>query len=257
MLKIRKKPRLSTEETVGNGAVNGTNYGSISETNDINTEDFSYVEFSGKDGRTCPTCNGTGRIAKEQEDELVALIPYNDRRLKPSRTKFYVLLAVVICLLLCGLVLFFLLPRAVTITEGQIVNYNVTLHKKDSSAVIVLTNQFIVSNTNFFDVQISHIDVEAFFDQVSVGTGHLKSPPLVLSARQEQFPVDIEVILRFNPDNQLDFIVDLCTNPKRKVHDIVIKLQATQTTSYLQHSEQDSLQTYKYIDCSVNNLEKV
>nr|CAB3267026.1 transmembrane protein 106B [Phallusia mammillata] len=79
--------------------------------------------------------------------------------------KFYVLLAVVICLLLCGLVLFFLLQRTVTITEGQIVNYNVPLHKKDSSGVIVLTNLFIVSNTKFFKVQISHVDVEAFFDQ--------------------------------------------------------------------------------------------
>ena len=27
-------------------------------------DEFGYVEFNGKGGRTCPTCKGTGRIAK-------------------------------------------------------------------------------------------------------------------------------------------------------------------------------------------------
>ncbi|KAK2522313.1 Tmem106a [Columba livia] len=35
----------------------------------------------------CPTCQGTGRIPREQERQLVALIPYGDQRLKPRRTK--------------------------------------------------------------------------------------------------------------------------------------------------------------------------
>lgn len=41
---------------------------------------------SGSVQAVCPTCHGTGRIPKGQEDELVALIPYNDKRLKPRRT---------------------------------------------------------------------------------------------------------------------------------------------------------------------------
>uniref|UniRef100_A0A3Q4MYQ0 Transmembrane protein 106 N-terminal domain-containing protein n=2 Tax=Neolamprologus brichardi TaxID=32507 RepID=A0A3Q4MYQ0_NEOBR len=47
---------------------------------------FPYVEFTGRDSVTCPTCQGTGRIPSEQVNELVALIPYNDQRLQPQRT---------------------------------------------------------------------------------------------------------------------------------------------------------------------------
>ncbi|MRB67742.1 DUF1356 domain-containing protein, partial [Bacillus thuringiensis] len=41
----------------------------------------------------------------------VALIPLNDERLKRSRTKLYVILAVGICLVIGGLLLFFLYPQ--------------------------------------------------------------------------------------------------------------------------------------------------
>lgn len=71
---------------------------------------FPYVEFTGRDSVTCPTCQGTGRIPRGkhfsnnfvvdmvqfrscnklfnvgQENQLVALIPYSDQRLKPRRT---------------------------------------------------------------------------------------------------------------------------------------------------------------------------
>ncbi|XP_078486570.1 transmembrane protein 106B isoform X1 [Ciona intestinalis] len=234
--------------------INSSSYGTFYPDNEpTGSDEFAYVEFSGKDGRTCPTCKGTGRIAKEQEDELVALIPYNDQRLKPRRTKCYVVLAIIICLIACGLTLFFLLPRAVTIKEDGIVNFTVCLNTNMSSTVITVKNRFNITNSNYFKVEISKVNVEAFFDQVSVGTGKMKVSPLYVSARTTA-PLVVEVVTRFNKENQLEFMCKLCTNPKRKVHDIVIKLQATLTTSYLQHSEQNSLATYKYIDCSANNI---
>jgi hypothetical protein len=36
-------------------------------------------------GAQCPTCRGTGRLPRGQNEELVALIPYSDKRLKPRR----------------------------------------------------------------------------------------------------------------------------------------------------------------------------
>ncbi|XP_008939818.1 PREDICTED: transmembrane protein 106C-like [Merops nubicus] len=47
---------------------------------------FPYVEFTGQDSITCPTCQGTGCVPTEQVNELVALIPYSDQRLRPQRT---------------------------------------------------------------------------------------------------------------------------------------------------------------------------
>lgn len=34
----------------------------------------------------CPSCSGSGRIPKELEGQLVAIIPVNDKRLRPRRT---------------------------------------------------------------------------------------------------------------------------------------------------------------------------
>ncbi|PNJ67649.1 TMEM106C isoform 18, partial [Pongo abelii] len=47
---------------------------------------FPYVEFTGRDSITCLTCQGTGYIPTEQVNELVALIPHSDQRLRPQRT---------------------------------------------------------------------------------------------------------------------------------------------------------------------------
>lgn len=213
------------------------------------TSDFGYEEFSGKDGKTCPTCKGTGRISKHQEEELVALIPYHDSRLKPRRTKLYVALAILCCLVVMGLVLFFILPRSVELQEGRVTNYTVKIDKNQSSTVIVINNQFNITNTNFFHVEVTKIVVETFFDQVQVGQGALKPAPIMVPPRTENFLVNVTVKMEFNSGNQLDFMSDLCTNEKRRVHDIVIKIQATQTSKYLQHTEQNMLSTYRYIDC--------
>lgn len=214
------------------------------------TRDFGYVEFDGSDGKTCPTCQGTGRISRRQEDELVALIPYHDKRLKPRRTTMYVTLAIIVCLIICGLVLFFILPRSVKITEGKITNYTVNINTNLSSTIIVVVNQFNITNTNFFHVEVTKIAVEAFFDQVQVGTGKLKNAPVAVPPRMSDFPVNITIKMKFDKSNQLDFMSSLCTNDKRRVHDIVIKFQATQTSKYLSHTEQDTITSYKYIDCS-------
>ena len=72
-------------------------------------ESCSYEEFGGDhDYVNCPTCQGqsnhkytcrlvyikdnvgTGRVPRTQQQELVALIPYDDERLKPKRTALWV-----------------------------------------------------------------------------------------------------------------------------------------------------------------------
>uniref|UniRef100_A0A4X1UD61 Transmembrane protein 106 N-terminal domain-containing protein n=1 Tax=Sus scrofa TaxID=9823 RepID=A0A4X1UD61_PIG len=38
---------------------------------------FLHVEFTGRDSVICPTCQGTGRIPRAQENQLISLIPYS------------------------------------------------------------------------------------------------------------------------------------------------------------------------------------
>ncbi|NXH14750.1 T106C protein, partial [Bucco capensis] len=100
---------------------------------------FPYVEFTGQDSITCPTCQGTGSIPTEQVNELVALIPYSDQRLRPQRTKLYVLLSVLLCLLISGLVLFFLFPHSVLVEDDGIKVVQVWFDHKNSVVVLAIT----------------------------------------------------------------------------------------------------------------------
>ncbi|KAE8626826.1 hypothetical protein XENTR_v10006772 [Xenopus tropicalis] len=103
---------------------------------------FPYVEFTGRDSITCPSCQGTGCIPTEQVNELVALIPYSDQRLQPQRTKLYVLLSVILCLLICGLVVFFLFPRTVLIEDGGIKMVKVWFDTENKVVILGMTVRF-------------------------------------------------------------------------------------------------------------------
>merc|ERR1739848_218509 len=49
-----------------------------------------------KNSVTCRTCSGLGRVPKERTNELLVLVPYNDERLQPKRTKCIVTTSVII-----------------------------------------------------------------------------------------------------------------------------------------------------------------
>uniref|UniRef100_A0A915HZ63 Transmembrane protein 106A n=1 Tax=Romanomermis culicivorax TaxID=13658 RepID=A0A915HZ63_ROMCU len=99
-----------------------------------------YEELLG--GVPCPSCNGTGRIPNEFEKQLVALIPLTDNRLKPRRTFIWVIVAVTSSLLLCGLALFFIVPRSLSLStdEPAITNIKVLSYLEDSRLVISFWN---------------------------------------------------------------------------------------------------------------------
>ncbi|XP_015255629.1 PREDICTED: transmembrane protein 106B-like [Cyprinodon variegatus] len=78
-----KQTPLINEDTLSSPVEDGqTEAGRVSD-----VSQFPYVEFTGRDSVTCATCQGTGRIPRGQENQLVALIPYSDQRLRPRRTR--------------------------------------------------------------------------------------------------------------------------------------------------------------------------
>uniref|UniRef100_A0A673U5X8 Transmembrane protein 106C n=1 Tax=Suricata suricatta TaxID=37032 RepID=A0A673U5X8_SURSU len=118
---------------------------------------FPYVEFTGRDSITCLTCQGTGYIPTEQVNELVALIPHSDQRLRPQRTKQYVLLSVLLCLLASGLVVFFLFPHSVLVDEDGIKVVKVTFNKQDSLVTLAITATLKIRNSNFYSVAVTSL----------------------------------------------------------------------------------------------------
>ncbi|KFP54486.1 Transmembrane protein 106C, partial [Cathartes aura] len=209
---------------------------------------FPYVEFTGQDSITCPTCQGTGCIPTEQVNELVALIPYSDQRLRPQRTKLYVLLSVLLCLLISGLVVFFLFPHSVLVDDDGIKVVQVWFDKKNSVVVLAITATLRIRNSNFYSVTVTSLTSQVQYMNTVVGTQQITN----VSSIQ---PLSDKLVFIFHcalhyKRHQITFF---CTFPKVKVHNIVIFMRTSVKLSYIGHVTQSALETYHYVDCSTNS----
>jgi len=216
-------------------------------------DNFEYEEFTGgRNGRTCPTCHGSGRISKDHESDAVALIPYTDDRLNPSKTKQYVLLAVVVCFILSGLCLFFVLPRSTSISDTRITNTSILITEDESTAFINVTHKFKVTNYNYFSVKVINISVEATFDykKILVGKGYLPAQ-INISPLSNQI-VSIIVPTVMSMENNLGFVAFYC---KEFGYKFSLLLDVLMESTYLNHKEENSLESYVYIDCGTRNFQ--
>ncbi|XP_056278992.1 transmembrane protein 106C-like isoform X1 [Pseudoliparis swirei] len=209
---------------------------------------FPYVEFTGRDSITCPTCQGTGRIPSGQVNELVALIPYSDQRLRPQRTKLYVVLSVVLCLLASSLVAFFLFPRSVVVVDDGIHSVTVRINPSNMNVLMNMTSTLNLSNPNFFSVLVQSVSCQVLYMKTVIGTQQLDRVTTILPLSQSQvnFTVSVEI------GSSAPYVYAFCTMPSIKVHNIVVCMQTTVKTSSMVRSSQNSLEAYRYIDCGSN-----
>ncbi|KAF3696539.1 Transmembrane protein 106C [Channa argus] len=210
--------------------------------------EFPYVEFTGKDSITCPTCQGTGRIPSDQVNELVALIPYNDQRLQPQRTKLYVGLSVVLCLLVSSFVAFFLFPRPVVVVDGGIRTVTVRFDDVNLNVLMNMTSTLNISNPNFFSVLVQSVSCQVLYMKTVIGTQQLNNVTTILplSESQVNYTVSVEI------GSSAPYVYAFCTMPSIKVHNIVILMQTSVKTSYMVRTSQNSLEAFRYIDCGSN-----
>lgn len=137
-------------------------------------EDYDYRRGMNKQDndsltQTCPTCGGSGKLTKEQEHDLVALIPVRDRRLKPRRTVLYLVVAVFICLTVSILVGVFLFPRNISIHLASALPVNVNMPKSNKTDPFILINSTIsINNSNFFEAVIDGFSIEVNWESYVV-----------------------------------------------------------------------------------------
>ncbi|XP_064329123.1 transmembrane protein 106A [Phalacrocorax carbo] len=217
-----------------------TNYASI---NDSAT---SCVGIARRSYVNCPTCQGTGRIPREQEKQLVALIPYGDQRLKPRRTTLYVCLAVTICLLTTSLSIFFLFPRSITVLPAGLNASSIGFNATTTSIYLNVTNVLNITNYNFYLVTVVQLDVEVLHQSLVVGKTTMKTL-LHLSPLQSS-QIYYLVASRIFDDNTYN----ICTWTEVKVHNVLLHIQGTLTCTYLCRSEQLAFEDYQYVDCRGN-----
>ncbi|KAL7864478.1 hypothetical protein AOLI_G00158980, partial [Acnodon oligacanthus] len=210
---------------------------------------FPYVEFTGRDSITCPTCKGSGRIPSGQVNELVALIPYSDQRLQPQRTKQYVGLSVIVCLLVSCLVAFFMFPRPVLVEDGGIRSVIVVFDQEKSRVLINMTSSLNFHNTNFFTVVVDSVYGQVLYMKTVIGTEQLDNIITIqpLSQKQMNFTVTMEI------SGSLSYVYAFCTMASIKVHNIVVFMQTSVKTSYMMRHAQNTLEAYRYIDCGANS----
>uniref|UniRef100_A0A4W6D2E7 Transmembrane protein 106A n=1 Tax=Lates calcarifer TaxID=8187 RepID=A0A4W6D2E7_LATCA len=191
----------------------------------------------------CPTCQGTGRIPRGQENKLVAVIPCTDQRLRPRHTKLYVAVSVGVCLLASTLVLFFLFPRSVLLSPVAVQSSFV--YFTENKVQINITNVLNITNHNFVAVQAYNLTVQALnFDSV-VGTASIKNVTFVK-------PLSVETV-RCPNLTQTAGTINYCKKVSLPVHILYLHLQMSMAVYYLAHYEQLSLETYEYIDCGANS----
>lgn len=210
---------------------------------------FPYVEFTGRDSITCPTCQGTGRIPSGQVNELVALIPYSDQRLQPQRTKQYVVLSAVLCLLASSLVAFFLFPRSVVVEDDGIRSVMVQFDNRNMRVLMNMTSSLNFSNPNFFSVLVESVSCQVLYMKTVIGTQQLDNVLTIqpLGQRQVNFTVSVEI------SGSASYVYAFCTMASIKVHNIVVFMQTSVKTSYMVRTAQNTLEAYRYIDCGSNS----
>ncbi|KAF1547366.1 hypothetical protein FQV20_0016944, partial [Eudyptula albosignata] len=185
----------------------------------------------------------------EQVNELVALIPYSDQRLRPQRTKLYVLLSVLLCLLISGLVVFFLFPHSVLVDDDGIKVVQVWFDKKNSVVVLAITATLRIRNSNFYSVTVTSLTSQVQYMNTVVGTQQVTNVSSIqpLSDKLVNFTVKAEL------GGPLSYVYFFCTFPKVKVHNIVIFMRTSVKLLYIGHVTQSALETYHYVDCSTNS----
>lgn len=209
---------------------------------------FPYVEFTGRDSVTCPTCQGTGRIPRGQENQLVALIPYSDQRLRPRRTKLYVTASVAVCLLLSSLAVFFLFPRSIDVTYVGVKSVFVSYDKEKRSVYLNLTNTLNITNNNYYSVEVANITAQVQFAKTVIGKSRISNITAISPLDMKQIDYTVPTLIA----EEMSYMYDYCTLQSIKVHNIVVMMQVTVTTAYFGHSEQVSQEMYEYVDCGGN-----
>ncbi|XP_001495743.2 transmembrane protein 106B [Equus asinus] len=237
---------VTSTENMRNGLVNSEVHNEDGRNGDVSQ--FPYVEFTGRDSVTCPTCQGTGRIPRGQENQLVALIPYSDQRLRPRRTKLYVMASVFVCLLLSGLAVFFLFPRSIDVKYIGVKSAYVSYDVQKRTIYLNITNTLNITNNNYYSVEVENITAQVQFSKTVIGKARLNNITIIGPLDMKQIDYTVPTVIA----EEMSYMFDFCTLISIKVHNIVLMMQVTVTTTYFGHSEQISQERYQYVDCGRN-----
>lgn len=147
------------------------------------------------------------------------------------------------------MVVFFLFPRSVVVSDDGIRVVIVTFDRNNSRVVIDMTSTLNISNSNFYTVSVDTLTSQVQYMKTVIGTKQMNNVSVIppLSEKQVNYTVQLEF------RGALNYVYTFCTMPSIKVHNIVVFMQTTVKSSYLGHPSQNSLEAYRYLDCGSNS----
>ncbi|KAI6651633.1 putative membrane protein [Oopsacas minuta] len=200
----------------------------------------------------CPSCKGTGRLPKGMEQELVALIPYKDNRLKPRPVWPYITVAVgllSLTLFTGGALLFFMYPRQVAASTFDAVattpndSFVVTSRLMNMS----LNASVFVNNSNFFSISVLNLNITVFHYDIIVGT--YKEKEFSVGSFEHKL-VQTVFNLTFKGTDMIK-VRNNCYG-EDYTHMVILTFLVSSSYSYLSHVSATTDTDWMYISCNYN-----
>ncbi|XP_041479303.1 transmembrane protein 106B-like [Lytechinus variegatus] len=204
---------------------------------------YTYEELS--DGFACPTCQGTGKIPRDRADDLVALIPYSDARLKPRRTLRYVLLSIFLCASLAGILIAFLLPRPISFEQkGKVATVYTSYNQTVPTMTLVLETKFDIYNKNFVAIDGQSLTITGSWSEQVIGTNITVLDSSVHVPGRQNFELSGNVTVTFTESAWVSHCVEGTIT-----HLIYMEFIATFQYGLMSQSQQSTLTYYKAVSC--------
>jgi len=224
-------------------------------------ESLHYEELinPSRDSVTCKTCHGLGRVPRERTNELIALVPYNDERLKPKRTKCVVMSAISVLFIMFLVAAIFATPRSVSFDErGSPYKKNATVDEKGSELKLDLAAYYGVENNNYYPIQIISLDMKIMYGSYIVKNVTMAMPTssdMVHARDGINMTVNVYDIF-FGKANHLGFLVNHCVQPYRRFNSIALQFQTTANITYWYgHFELLQKVSSHFVRCESTNIE--
>ncbi|XP_006880439.1 PREDICTED: transmembrane protein 106B [Elephantulus edwardii] len=238
-------------DNMRNGLINNEAHNENGRSGDVSQ--FPYVEFTGRDSVTCPTCQGTGRIPRggkwEKPSEILEIKGQNcEEQVNSLPEKLYVMASVFVCLLLSGLAVFFLFPRSIDVKYIGVKSAYVSYDDQKRTIYLNITNTLNITNNNYYSVEVENITAQVQFSKTVIGKARLNNITNIGPLDMKQIDYTVPTIIA----EEMSYMFDFCTLISIKVHNIVLMMQVTVTATYFGHSEQISQERYQYVDCGRN-----
>lgn len=196
----------------------------------------------------CPTCRGQGKVPKEKEGHLVALIPADDERLQPSKTKTYVFIAVVTSLLLAFLTIFFIYPRSFNLKtnkkEPDLYPIGLYINTTEQIVRFQIQNWWFLENPNYYPIHLTHLNVQAYMNKLVSETGNVSVVTIPMRSQIKTYAT-LQIVFK----DDLSYLVKFCNDDRSWVHTIFIRFQATAVVNIMGYNFTSIAETYQKVSC--------